>query len=124
VPAEGPGATLFDPSTNEGDIMTTSLTSSLSRATLVVVASAALAAGCASDGRHHNDARNAAVGAVGGAVVGAATGGSALTGAAVGAVAGAVIGRLFIDGKDREVYSDGRGGRYWRDEDGRTHTVR
>lgn len=104
--------------------MTTSLTGSLSRATLVVVASAALAAGCASDGRHHNDARNAAVGAVGGAVVGAATGGSALTGAAVGAVAGAVIGRLFIDGKDREVYSDGRGGRYWRDEDGRTHTVR
>ncbi len=84
----------------------------------------ALTVGCASDGRQHNDGRNAAVGAVGGAVIGAVTGGSAVTGAVVGAVAGALIGRLVIDGREREVYSDGRGGRYWVDENGRQHAVR
>jgi len=28
------------------------------------------------------------------------------------------------DGKEREVYSDGNGGRYWVDGDGRRHAVR
>ena len=41
-----------------------------------------------------------------------------------GAVAGALIGRLVVDGRERQVYSDGQGGRYWVDEDGRRHTVR
>lgn len=90
-----------------------------------VIACAALSVGCASDRQQRrDDARNAAVGAVGGAVIGAATGGNALTGAAVGAVAGALIGRLVVDGRERQVYSDGQGGRYWVDEDGRRHTVR
>lgn len=95
------------------------------RTTAVIALCAALTVGCASDRhRRNDDVRNAAVGAVGGAVISAATGGDALTGAAVGAVAGAIIGRLVIDGRERQVYSDGRGGRYWRDEDGRLHPVR
>lgn len=101
------------------------MNSTFTRSAALVAVCAALTVGCASDPRQrHDDARNAAVGAVGGAVVGAVAGGSALTGAAVGAVAGAVIGRLVVDGREREVYSDGRGGRYWRDEDGRQHPVR
>ncbi|MDH0863358.1 YMGG-like glycine zipper-containing protein [Mitsuaria sp. GD03876] len=101
------------------------MNTSLIRSAGLVVVCAALSVGCASDRQQrHDDARNAAVGAVGGAVIGAATGGNALTGAAVGAVAGALIGRLMVDGREREVYSDGRGGRYWRDEDGRHHPVR
>jgi uncharacterized membrane protein len=94
-------------------------------APLLIAVSAALTVGCASDSRQRReDGRNAAVGAVGGAVIGAVTGGDALTGAAIGAVAGAVIGRLMVDGRERQVYSDGRGGRYWVDEDGRRHAVR
>ncbi|MBO9685770.1 YMGG-like glycine zipper-containing protein [Roseateles chitosanitabidus] len=95
------------------------------KTTAVVAVAAAMAVGCASD-RHqrHEDARNAALGAAGGAVIGAVTGGDVLTGAAVGAVAGALIGRLVVDGKERQVYSDGRGGRYWVDNDGRQHPVR
>ncbi|SEK94296.1 hypothetical protein SAMN05216359_10461 [Roseateles sp. YR242] len=90
-------------------------------AALLVLACAGLTVGCAVDRR---DARNATVGAVGGAVVGAVAGGSAVTGAVVGAVAGAVIGRMVVDGHERQVHSDGRGGRYWVDEDGRQHPVR
>lgn len=95
------------------------------KTTAVVIFTAAMAVGCASDRQQRrDDTRNAAVGAVGGAVIGAVTGGDALTGAAIGAVAGALIGRLMVDGREREVYSDGRGGRYWVDNDGRRHPVR
>ena len=97
------------------------MNTSFLRSAALVAACAAFTVGCASDNR---DVRNAGVGAVGGAVIGAVTGGSAVTGAVVGAVAGAVIGRLVVDGREREVYSDGNGGRYWVDNDGRRHAVR
>ncbi|UXH79664.1 YMGG-like glycine zipper-containing protein [Roseateles amylovorans] len=100
------------------------MTPSLLRTAALGAVCAALTVGCASDRHRHEDGRNAAVGAVGGAVIGAATGGNALTGAVVGAVAGALIGRLMVDGREREVYSDGRGGRYWVDEDGRHRPMR
>ena len=86
---------------------------SLIKNAALIAACAAMTVGCAT-----SDVKNAGVGAVGGAVV------SAVTGAVVGAVAGAVIGRLMVDGKEREVYSDGNGGRYWVDGDGRRHAVR
>ncbi len=92
---------------------------SLTRSMALVAVCAALSVGCAT-----SDVRNAGVGAVGGAVVGAVAGGSAVTGAVVGAVAGAVIGRVVANGRERDVYSDGNGGRYWVDEDGRRHAVR
>ena len=92
---------------------------SLIKNAALIAACAAMTVGCAT-----SDVKNAGVGAVGGAVVGAVAGGSAVTGAVVGAVAGAVIGRLMVDGKEREVYSDGNGGRYWVAGDGRRHAVR
>ncbi|WP_431262543.1 YMGG-like glycine zipper-containing protein [Roseateles chitinivorans] len=95
------------------------MTASLIRNAALIATCAAMTVGCAT-----SDVKNAGVGAVGGAVVGAVAGGSAVTGAVVGAVAGAVIGRLMVDGKEREVYSDGNGGRYWVDGDGRRHAVR
>lgn len=91
---------------------------SLIRNAALIAVCAALSVGCAT-----RDVRNAGVGAVGGAVVGAVAGGSAVTGAVVGAVAGAVIGRVVADGREREVYSDGNGGRYWVDENGRRRPV-
>jgi len=95
------------------------MNATLTRNVALVAVCAAMSAGCAS-----SDVKHAGVGAVGGAVVGAVAGGSAVTGAVVGAVAGAVIGRLMVDGKEREVYSDGNGGRYWVDENGHRRAVR
>lgn len=95
------------------------MSNTLIRNLTLVGVCAAMAVGCAS-----SDVKHAGVGAVGGAVVGAVAGGSALTGAVAGAVAGAVIGRLMVDGKDREVYSDGNGGRYWVDDNGNRRAVR
>ena len=81
------------------------------------LAFATLLGGCATDGM----GSGALIGGVGGAAVSAATGNDPVKGAVVGAVAGAVIGYVVEQGKKREVYSDGNGGKYWVDDSGERH---
>lgn len=92
---------------------------------LATLMSALLIAGCATDrGERRAAVRGALIGAAGGAAVAAVTGGDALDGAAIGAAGGAAIGAITHDGKRRDVYRDGRGRKYWTDDNGRRHRVR
>lgn len=75
--------------------------------------------GCASNADQRAAVRGALIGAAGGAVVSAATGGDLAEGAAIGAVGGAAIGVITQDGRQRKVYRDRDGGRYWVDDRGR-----
>ncbi len=92
--------------------------------TVLILVCWGLVTGCASERQNRKDARNALIGAVGGAAVSAMTGNDPVKGAAIGAAAGVVLGRVVVDGRERQVYADGRGGRYWRDDEGRHHPLR
>lgn len=80
-------------------------------------------AGCASHDRRAA-VRGAAIGAIGGAVVSAATGGDIAEGAAIGAAGGAAIGVITEGGRERKVYRDRDGRRYWVDDNGRRRHLR
>lgn len=90
---------------------------------IISAALALAAAGCASADQRAA-VRGAAIGAIGGAVVSAATGGDVAEGAAIGAVGGAAVGIITQDGRERKVYRDRDGRRYWVDDQGRRRHLR
>jgi len=92
------------------------------------IAIAALMAGAAAlampahAGNARDALRGAAIGGAGGAVVGAVVPGlSVVDGALVGAAGGAAVGLITKNGKQRKLYRDERGNRYWVDDRGRRH---
>ena len=95
---------------------------------VIVVAATSLGA-CATNDPYgysrNDDQRNralggAAIGAGAGAAIGAVVDGvSPVEGAIAGAVAGGIIGAVTVDGRERDLYRDQYGRRYWVDEYGR-----
>lgn len=105
----------------------------LTKLSLILVAGTTVGA-CATNDPYgysrNDDQRNralggAAIGAAAGAGLGAIVGGvSPVEGAIGGAVAGAIVGAVTADGRERDVYQDQYGRRYWVDEYGRRVYVR
>lgn len=97
----------------------------MKRVIVMMVVLMSVLAGCMStQAERKSAARGALIGAAGGALISAATGGDLMQGAAIGAAGGATIGVIRADGKERRVYRDNNGRRYWNDDRNQRRYVR